>query len=54
MNQNASTIHIKEDNFYLEVYLDPFNKRIRIDVSTEAPSGKINNESAVRRYFTPI
>jgi beta-lysine N6-acetyltransferase len=31
MNQNASTIHIKEDNFYLEVYLDPFNKRIRID-----------------------
>lgn len=31
MNQSATTIHIKEDNFYLEVYLDPFNKRIRID-----------------------
>ncbi|MFJ5757634.1 putative beta-lysine N-acetyltransferase [Neobacillus sp. NPDC093182] len=31
MNQSASTIHIKEDNFFLEVYLDPFNKRIRID-----------------------
>lgn len=31
MNQSASTLHIKEDNFYLEVYLDPFNKRIRID-----------------------
>ena len=31
MNQTASTIYIEEDNFYLEVYLDPFNKRIRID-----------------------
>ncbi|MDF2789174.1 MAG: beta-lysine acetyltransferase [Neobacillus sp.] len=31
MNQSASTLHINEDNFYLEVYLDPFNKRIRID-----------------------
>ncbi|MFS0776435.1 putative beta-lysine N-acetyltransferase [Neobacillus sp. 3P2-tot-E-2] len=31
MNQSASTLHIKEDKFYLEVYLDPFNKRIRID-----------------------
>ncbi|MEH7492410.1 putative beta-lysine N-acetyltransferase [Neobacillus niacini] len=31
MNQSASTLNIKEDNFYLEVYLDPFNKRIRID-----------------------
>lgn len=31
MNQSASSIHIKEDNFLLEVYLDPFNKRIRID-----------------------
>ncbi|MEH7276168.1 putative beta-lysine N-acetyltransferase [Neobacillus vireti] len=31
MNQTASTIYIKEANFYLEVYLDPFNKRIRID-----------------------
>jgi beta-lysine N6-acetyltransferase len=31
MNQSASTLQIKEDNFYLEVYLDPFNKRIRID-----------------------
>jgi beta-lysine N6-acetyltransferase len=31
MNQSASIIYIKEDNFYLEVYLDPFNKRIRID-----------------------
>ena len=31
MNHTASTIYIEEDNFYLEVYLDPFNKRIRID-----------------------
>jgi beta-lysine N6-acetyltransferase len=31
MNQNASTIYIEESNFYLEVYLDPFNKRIRVD-----------------------
>ena len=31
MNQTASTIYLEEDNFYLEVYLDPFNKRIRID-----------------------
>jgi beta-lysine N6-acetyltransferase len=31
MNQSASTIQIEESNFFLEVYLDPFNKRIRID-----------------------
>ena len=31
MNQTASTIYIEESNFYLEVYLDPFNKRIRVD-----------------------
>jgi beta-lysine N6-acetyltransferase len=31
MNQSASTIHIEESNYSLEVYLDPFNKRIRID-----------------------
>lgn len=31
MIQSASTILIEESNFFLEVYLDPFNKRIRID-----------------------
>lgn len=31
MNQTASTIYIQEDNFYLETYVDPFNKRVRID-----------------------
>lgn len=31
MNQTASTIYIEESNFFIEVYLDPFNKRIRID-----------------------
>lgn len=31
MNQSASTIHIEEDRLYVEAYLDPFNKRIRID-----------------------
>lgn len=31
MNQVASTFLIKEDNFILEVYHDPFNKRLRID-----------------------
>ncbi|MCM2531925.1 putative beta-lysine N-acetyltransferase [Neobacillus pocheonensis] len=31
MNQTASTIIFEESNFYLEVYLDPFNKRIRVD-----------------------
>ncbi|MBY0145972.1 putative beta-lysine N-acetyltransferase [Neobacillus niacini] len=31
MNQSASTIHIEESNYSIEVYLDPFNKRIRID-----------------------
>ncbi|NWQ42154.1 putative beta-lysine N-acetyltransferase [Bacillus sp. EB106-08-02-XG196] len=31
MNQSASNIQIEESNFFLEVYLDPFNKRIRID-----------------------
>lgn len=31
MNQTASTIFLEEDYYFLEVYLDPFNKRIRID-----------------------
>ncbi|WP_066061339.1 putative beta-lysine N-acetyltransferase [Neobacillus soli] len=31
MNLTASTIYLKENNFFLEVYLDPFNKRIRVD-----------------------
>jgi beta-lysine N6-acetyltransferase len=31
MNQTASTIYIEESDCFLEVYLDPFNKRIRID-----------------------
>ncbi|MFZ7944318.1 putative beta-lysine N-acetyltransferase [Neobacillus sp. 19] len=31
MNQTASTIYLEEESYYLEVYLDPFNKRIRVD-----------------------
>jgi putative beta-lysine N-acetyltransferase len=31
MNVTASTITINEDFFSMEVYLDPFNKRIRVD-----------------------
>jgi putative beta-lysine N-acetyltransferase len=31
MNQTASSITFEESNFFLEVYLDPFNKRIRVD-----------------------
>ncbi|MBV7508087.1 putative beta-lysine N-acetyltransferase [Bacillus sp. sid0103] len=31
MNQTASTIILEEDSFFLEIYLDPFNKRIRVD-----------------------
>ncbi|ETI68416.1 putative beta-lysine N-acetyltransferase [Neobacillus vireti] len=31
MNQTASTIYLEESSYFLEVYLDPFNKRIRID-----------------------
>jgi len=31
MNQPAHSVQIKESEFYLEAYLDPFNKRIRID-----------------------
>ncbi|WHX98952.1 putative beta-lysine N-acetyltransferase [Neobacillus sp. DY30] len=31
MNQSAATMIIEESNFFLEMYLDPFNKRIRID-----------------------
>jgi hypothetical protein len=31
MNQTASTILINDSNFFLEVYQDPFNKRIRVD-----------------------
>lgn len=31
MNQTASTIVLEECNYFLEIYLDPFNKRIRVD-----------------------
>lgn len=31
MNQTASIIVEEESNYFLEIYLDPFNKRIRID-----------------------
>jgi putative beta-lysine N-acetyltransferase len=31
MNQTASTLYLEESDFFLEVYLDPFNKRIRVD-----------------------
>ncbi|MEH6992116.1 putative beta-lysine N-acetyltransferase [Neobacillus drentensis] len=31
MNKSATTIQIEKSNFFLDVYLDPFNKRIRID-----------------------
>jgi beta-lysine N6-acetyltransferase len=31
MNQTASTVFVNESNFYLEVYIDPYNKRIRVD-----------------------
>lgn len=31
MNQTSSTIYLEESNFFAEVYLDPFNRRIRVD-----------------------
>ncbi|MBO0958303.1 putative beta-lysine N-acetyltransferase [Neobacillus sp. MM2021_6] len=31
MNLTASTIYLEEESYFLEVYLDPFNKRIRVD-----------------------
>ena len=31
MNQTASTIFLEEESYFLEIYLDPFNKRIRVD-----------------------
>ncbi|MEH7109476.1 putative beta-lysine N-acetyltransferase [Bacillus sp. JJ1764] len=31
MNQLATTVYIDESSYYLEVCLDPFNKRIRVD-----------------------
>jgi beta-lysine N6-acetyltransferase len=31
MNLTAATIYIEEGNYYMEVYLDPFNKRVRVD-----------------------
>ncbi len=31
MNKTASTIYFEASSYYLEVYLDPFNKRIRVD-----------------------
>jgi putative beta-lysine N-acetyltransferase len=31
MNKTASTIYFEENSYFLEVYLDAFNKRIRVD-----------------------
>ncbi|MEH7332250.1 putative beta-lysine N-acetyltransferase [Neobacillus drentensis] len=31
MNQTSETIYLEDSHFFLEVYLDPFNKRIRVD-----------------------
>jgi putative beta-lysine N-acetyltransferase len=31
MDQSAAAIYIEESEFFLNVYLDPFNKRIRVD-----------------------
>ncbi|MCL6571229.1 MAG: putative beta-lysine N-acetyltransferase [Bacillus sp. (in: Bacteria)] len=31
MNKMASTLYFEERGYFLEVYLDPFNKRIRVD-----------------------
>ncbi|MDP4083571.1 MAG: putative beta-lysine N-acetyltransferase [Bacillota bacterium] len=31
MNEIASTITIRENNCYLDVYMDPFNRRLRLD-----------------------
>ncbi|MDN3019391.1 putative beta-lysine N-acetyltransferase [Paenibacillus sp. BSR1-1] len=31
MNQTSETIYMEDSHFFLEVYLDPFNKRIRVD-----------------------
>lgn len=31
MNKTASTLLMKESNYFMEVYLDPFNKRIRVE-----------------------
>ncbi|MEH7416708.1 putative beta-lysine N-acetyltransferase [Neobacillus drentensis] len=31
MNQTAATIYLNETNYFCELYLDPFNKRIRVD-----------------------
>ncbi|MDR6998198.1 putative beta-lysine N-acetyltransferase [Neobacillus niacini] len=31
MKETATTIIIEENNFYLNAYVDPFNKRIRVD-----------------------
>lgn len=31
MSQQASTIFVEDSSFFAEIYLDPFNKRIRVD-----------------------
>ncbi|MGG1674667.1 putative beta-lysine N-acetyltransferase [Neobacillus sp. NRS-1170] len=31
MNQTSETIYLEDSHFFLEVFLDPFNKRIRVD-----------------------
>lgn len=31
MTQNAFTIYVKDIDYYIEIYLDPFNQRIRVD-----------------------
>ena len=31
MNQTASTLYFEERGYFLEVYIDPYNKRLRVD-----------------------
>jgi putative beta-lysine N-acetyltransferase len=31
LNLTASTMRLEEENYFLELYLDPFNKRVRVD-----------------------
>ena len=31
MHQPSSTVYLNKENYYMEVFLDPFNKRVRID-----------------------
>lgn len=51
LNQTASTVNVQEEKFYLEVYLDPFNKFL-LELEKVLKQQGFNNHSLCRLNVT--